>query len=96
MVKAEEPFQLLLAGLQVYDSGGEGGSVKLLELLKHDLCLLAIGSVPGKEMKALPGGGGSVLSFRTLNEQKKFLRSLQLSYLCILHLIWRSINIKRA
>lgn len=64
MVKAEEPLGLLLAGPQVYESGGEGGSVKLLELLKHDLCLLAIGSVPGKEVKALHGRG-SVLSFRT-------------------------------
>lgn len=57
MVKAEEPLRLLLAGHQVYESGGEGGSIKLLELLKHDLCLLAIGSVRTKEMKALPGGG---------------------------------------
>lgn len=73
MVKAEEPFRLLLAGLQVYDSGGEGGSVKLLELLKHDLCLLAIGSVPGKEMKALPGG-----SFRNFDQKQVFLRSLQI------------------
>ena len=47
----------MFAGLQVYESGGEGGSVKLLELLKHDLCLLAIVRVLGKEMKALPGGG---------------------------------------
>lgn len=73
MVKAEEPLRLLLAGPQVYERGGEGGSVKLLELLKHDLCLLAIGRVPGKEMKALPGGG-SVLSFRTLTK-KSFFRT---------------------
>lgn len=63
MVKAEEPFRLLLAGLQVYESGSEGGSVKLLELLKHDLCLLAIGRVPGKEVKALPGGDHSSETF---------------------------------
>lgn len=92
MVKAEEPFRLLLAGLQVYDSGGEGGSVKLLELLKHDLCLLAIGSVPGKEMKALPGGDHS----ETVTKKKFFCGTSKFPYLCILHLIWRSININRA
>lgn len=61
----------MLAGFQVYESVGEGGSVKLLELLKHDLCLLAIGRVRTKEVKALRGGG-SVLSFRTLIKKKLF------------------------
>lgn len=65
MVKAKVPLRLLLAGHQVYESGGEGGSIKVLELLKHDLCLLTIGRVRTKEVKALPGGGG-VLSFRIL------------------------------
>lgn len=73
MVKAEKPLRPLLAGLQVYESGGEGSSVKLLELLKHDLCLLAIGRVPGKEVKALPGRG-SVLSFRTFDQKRVFLQ----------------------
>lgn len=51
----------MLAGLEVHDGGGKDGSVKLLELLKHDLCPLAVGSVPGKEMKALPPGEGCVI-----------------------------------
>lgn len=55
-VKAEEPLWLLLARLQVYDGFGEVRSVNLLELFKHDLWLLAVGRVCGKEMKALHGG----------------------------------------